>query len=266
MRDVLEGALMALLLIVVLGAAYLLAILLLAAVSPETFVEILQSLWSRWEAALSLPRRDSMGDNLPPYFKAHSKAETFDVAPGDTLDRTSLTATAHLGEQLARKEAELAALLAARRGTAGMQKSGVQSVASVTDTLGVEPVLDLNEYPHDEPGYVYVIHSRTSGLYKIGRSSSPTQRIKTMRTADPTLQPVLIVLTADAPLLEGTWHARLVDKRGRGEWFNLTPKDIAQLEGACNPLWCRIMNIGSRMHVAGNTIPLLIAPFLRICS
>jgi hypothetical protein len=47
MKDIPEGALMALLLIVVLAAAYLLAVFLLAVVSPATFVEIMQSLWSR---------------------------------------------------------------------------------------------------------------------------------------------------------------------------------------------------------------------------
>jgi hypothetical protein len=38
---------MALLLIVALGAAYLLAVFLLAVASPATFIEILESLWSR---------------------------------------------------------------------------------------------------------------------------------------------------------------------------------------------------------------------------
>lgn len=44
MRDILEGVVMALLFIAVFGVAYLLVVLLIAALAPETFLEILQSL------------------------------------------------------------------------------------------------------------------------------------------------------------------------------------------------------------------------------
>jgi hypothetical protein len=46
MKDVLEGVVMALLLIAALSAAYLLAVFLIAGANVETFIRILESLWS----------------------------------------------------------------------------------------------------------------------------------------------------------------------------------------------------------------------------
>lgn len=79
--------------------------------------------------------------------------------------------------------------------------------------------------------HVYVI-SDSNGWVKIGISTDPAARLKTLQCGNPA--PLQIWFTqhkkrrADAEKIERLCHDFLADSRGSGEWFNCHP-DLAVL-------------------------------------
>ena len=64
----------------------------------------------------------------------------------------------------------------------------------------------------------YLIKNNINGFYKIGRSSNPKKREKTLQSEEPN---ILIVKTWDKDI-EGILHKDYKDFRLRGEWFKLS--------------------------------------------
>ena len=75
---------------------------------------------------------------------------------------------------------------------------------------------------------VYLIQG--GGLAKIGVSRNIDQRLKTLQASSPEKLAVLGSRVYDrsreAYSTERELHARFEDKRGHGEWFDLTDEDI----------------------------------------
>jgi len=79
-------------------------------------------------------------------------------------------------------------------------------------------------------GYVYLT-SKLEGYYKIGRSFDPIQRIETLGILLP--RPLIIehlIECRDYYQAEDDLHKRYAHCRVRGEWFALTPQDIADIK------------------------------------
>jgi hypothetical protein len=92
----------------------------------------------------------------------------------------------------------------------------------------VEDVVEPPEQELDTGASVYLISS--SGLAKIGVSRSPEQRVKTLQASSPEMLCLLgekyFKCSRDAYEIEKELHLRFKDKRGHGEWFDLTDGDI----------------------------------------
>lgn len=75
-------------------------------------------------------------------------------------------------------------------------------------------------------GFVYLM--RSGRHYKIGRSISVGSRERQLAIKIP-IPPTTIhsIETDDPSGVEAYWHRRFADKRGEGEWFDLSSDDIA---------------------------------------
>jgi hypothetical protein len=78
------------------------------------------------------------------------------------------------------------------------------------------------------PGFVYMIKHGSRDEYKIGYTLDPLRRLGEIGLQLPhAADPVHTIETDDPSGVEAYWHRRFSDKRLRGEWFKLTPADVA---------------------------------------
>jgi predicted GIY-YIG superfamily endonuclease len=79
-------------------------------------------------------------------------------------------------------------------------------------------------------GYVYLIRAE-SGLYKIGRTTSPQNRMKTFGIKLPfQVEYECLILTYDMVGTERALHQHFASKHMNGEWFRLTPEDVKYIK------------------------------------
>jgi len=74
---------------------------------------------------------------------------------------------------------------------------------------------------------VYVMIDKNTGYYKIGRSTNPEKRERTLQSEKPTIE---MLFNHDARVVdEKHLHNMFVDKRVRGEWFDLNGSDLNKI-------------------------------------
>lgn len=76
----------------------------------------------------------------------------------------------------------------------------------------------------DKKTNVYVMVDHNTGFYKIGRSVKPKVREKTLQSEKPTIDMLFNYPSTNKE--EVQLHEMFKDKRVRGEWFDLTYKDL----------------------------------------
>jgi hypothetical protein len=79
----------------------------------------------------------------------------------------------------------------------------------------------------DLPEGCYLIQCETTGLVKIGFSNDPNDRLRTLRIGSPTKLAIRGVLGGGRDM-EATLHARFAHRRSHGEWYALTPEEMAE--------------------------------------
>jgi hypothetical protein len=86
----------------------------------------------------------------------------------------------------------------------------------------------------DRSGYVYLLkaHKPFEECYKIGRTADPKQRFKTFGVKLPyKVDLICAAKTDDMFRLEAAMHERFAHCRLDGEWFQLTPEEVADIHG-----------------------------------
>lgn len=81
----------------------------------------------------------------------------------------------------------------------------------------------------DAPTYLYLIRNHRNGLTKIGHSRNPSQREKTLQSEEPELE--MVFSTPAKPEDEERLHEYFSKNRVRGEWFNLSERQIKAITG-----------------------------------
>lgn len=80
--------------------------------------------------------------------------------------------------------------------------------------------------PEESFGYVYLLKS--GRFFKIGRTNAVGRRERELAIQLPEKATVVHSIKTDDPVgIESYWHRRFEDKRKQGEWFELTPQDVA---------------------------------------
>lgn len=80
-------------------------------------------------------------------------------------------------------------------------------------------------------GYVYLLSS-PFGYFKIGCSTKPKNRLMTFGVQLPfEVECDCLIFTGDMYGLEHQLHERFMDRRAKGEWFQLTTDDVNYIKG-----------------------------------
>jgi hypothetical protein len=109
-------------------------------------------------------------------------------------------------------------------------KKALEAFGEMSDHL-----LEFIEYgwwPNTEEGQnetnIYLMRDGHTGLTKIGRSKSPRCREKTLGATTPLIR--LLWSHVGYAKDEKTLHQMFASKRVRGEWFNLSDKDVESIK------------------------------------
>jgi len=76
--------------------------------------------------------------------------------------------------------------------------------------------------------FIYLIHNKRNGYYKIGMSKNPKVRERTLQAEEPDLEIIYKCLCSS--LMERKLHDMFKAKRLRGEWFRLSTEDVEQIK------------------------------------
>ena len=114
-----------------------------------------------------------------------------------------------------------------------------QEFLRALDELGIEDSAPLSAIKRsdaplnaEEPCFVYLMLDTANGYHKIGISNHPEYREKTLQSEKPTIEKVCAKQFPSrliAQSIESALHSAFASKRLRGEWFDLSDEEVAQI-------------------------------------
>lgn len=84
--------------------------------------------------------------------------------------------------------------------------------------------LPSNNGRHRKDQFVYLMKNRRNGLVKIGISTNPSRRERTLQSEEPDID--LLFSSPSSIRVEKSLHELFSKKRVRGEWFKLNDDDV----------------------------------------
>lgn len=101
-------------------------------------------------------------------------------------------------------------------------------------------------YKKDKPGFCYIITDDNflmTNHYKIGMTTDLKNRLSQLQTSTPYIISKVIILECDNPQdIEQELHERYAEKRIRGEWYQLSKKDLEEIRADYSQ-WVTEINI-----------------------
>jgi len=73
--------------------------------------------------------------------------------------------------------------------------------------------------------HIYLMYNTRNGYYKIGHSTNPIYRERTIQSEEPEVE-IIFISPLCAQGIERRLHLMYSDKRIRGEWFSLLSEDV----------------------------------------
>lgn len=108
----------------------------------------------------------------------------------------------------------------------------IQQFQRVYPIQFISSTIKNSEANSDESCYVYLMLDTSNGYYKIGISSQPEYRERTLQSEKPTIEKICAKKfpnRAIASAIESALHKTYDSKRIRGEWFSLDKSDVEAL-------------------------------------
>jgi hypothetical protein len=104
--------------------------------------------------------------------------------------------------------------------------ANVVQICKTISQSSVRKMADPLKVDRSDWGYVYLIKSGAN--WKIGKSNHPGRRESELSIQLPEKAELIHEIQTDDPFgIESYWHKRFAEKRLNGEWFNLSPEDVA---------------------------------------
>lgn len=124
--------------------------------------------------------------------------------------------------RLGSKEEQTSALLAFAQGAPGYSDVAAICLA----TMPRSPRVEQPKPDRVVTGAVYLL--RMGEFHKIGKSNDPGRRLYEVGLRLPEKHDLVHIIETDDPSgIEAYWHRRFASQRANGEWFRLSPGDVA---------------------------------------
>ena len=99
------------------------------------------------------------------------------------------------------------------------------------DTRVLQELLKPKEVEVCQKTYLYIMKNKHDGRYKIGVSSKPRHRERTLQSQQPDIE--LVAKFKGLSHHEKLWHEYFIKEHCRGEWFTLTPTQVNFMVSKC---------------------------------
>jgi hypothetical protein len=107
-------------------------------------------------------------------------------------------------------------------------EQGYEDVAEICAPLALMPEPKQESAPTEDLDFGHVYLLRSGRFYKVGRSNAVGRRERELAIQLPEKARIVHSIKTDDPAgIENYWHQRFQSRRKNGEWFELTPKDVA---------------------------------------
>ena len=101
----------------------------------------------------------------------------------------------------------------------------VKIIPGYVDAFNNKHFIEKKSYKGNRQYRTYLMLDESTGYYKIGKAIDPSYRERTLQSEKPSIK---LLCTCDTDI-ERILHLKYELKRMRGEWFNLSKKEVEEI-------------------------------------